>query len=179
MSNKNTCNYLFSSGLQGEQGSPGEMGAMGKPGDTRPAGPAGPAGPPGPLGPPGLPDMRSPPPPPPPPPPPFTCPAICDKLCVGICLIHNCCKKSQIPTKQKIMPIKVAQKPRPVAGPVQAKTSVQGSHTNERKLQINAQIHTQVGTPFQGHAQAPVKEAPSVNNHKVKRSKIRHRKYHS
>lgn len=130
---------------------------MGKPGD------AGPAGPPGPPGPPGIPAAR--------PPLPFTCPAICDKLCVGICPTQNCCKKSQIPTKQKIVPMKVAQKPvmPPVQGQAQAKTTLQGGHKKERKLQVNAQKH----------AQAPVKEIPSLNSHKVKRSKIRHRKYHS
>lgn len=130
---------------------------MGKPGD------AGPAGPPGPPGPPGIPATR--------PPPAFTCPAICDKLCVGICPSQNCCKKSQIPTKQKIMPVKVVQKPvvPPVQGQAQVKTNLQGSRTKEGKLTVNAQKHAQV----------PVKEVPSVNNHKIKRSEIRHSKYHS
>lgn len=145
---------------------------MGSPGDAGPAGPAGPVGPPGPPGPPGTPATR---------PSPPTCPAICDKLCVGICPTQNCCKKSQIPTKQKIMPIKVAQKqgPPPVQGRAQAKTNVQGTHTKEGNLHVNAQKYTQIGTPFQGHARAPVKEVPLVNNHKIKRSKIRHKKYHS
>ena len=146
------------------------MGAMGRPGDAGAAGPAGPAGPPGPPGPPGLPAMT-------PPPSPFTCPAICDMLCVGICPTKNCCKKSQIPTKQNIMPMKVAQKPG--LPPVQAKTNIQGSHNKEGKVQVNAEKHTQIGTPFRGHARALVKDVPSVSHHKVKRSKIRQRKYHS
>ena len=163
MFTKNNCIYFISSGLQGEQGAQGAMGAMGKPGDAGPAGPAGAAGPPGPPGPPGIPAAR--------PPLPLTCPAICDKLCVGICPTQNCCRKSQITTRQKVMPIKVAQKPvlPPVRGQAQAKTNLQGSHTKERKLVVNAQKLAQV----------LFKEVTSVNSLKIKRNKIRHRKYHS
>lgn len=144
----------------------GATGAMGAPGDAGAAGPAGPPGPPGPPGSPGVAAIRPPP----------TCPAICDKLCVGICPTNNCCKKSEIPSKKlqmadkpKIMPIKVAQKKGqpPVQGPVQVKTNVQ-SHTQQGKLSV--QGHPQTGTPAQ------VKEGPANGNHNVKRNKIRHHK---
>lgn len=148
----------------------GAIGAMGSPGDP---GAAGAAGPPGPPGPPGIPATRPPP----------TCPAICAKLCVGICLTLNCCNKSQIPTKKvqtadkpKIKPIKVSQKqgqPQ-VQGPAQAKTNVQG-HPQQGKL--NVQGHPQIGTPAEGHVQAPVKEGPSISSHNVKRNKIIHKKH--
>ena len=161
--------YHSTSGLQGPKGTDGAMGtigAMGSPGD---AGAAGAPGQPGPPGPPGIPP---------------TCPAICDKLCVGICATQNCCKKSQIPTKvhmadkQKIMPIKVASQNHgqpPVQGPAQANATVQG-HTQQGKLTV--QEHPQIGAPVQGHVEAPVKkEGPSVVNHNAKRNKISHKKH--
>lgn len=136
-------------GPKGPQGTMGAPGAMGSPGD---AGAAGLPGPPGPPGPPGIPAAGPAP----------ACPAICDKLCVGICPTNNCCKRSQIPTKKvqivnkgNILPIKAAivkqAKPQ-VQGPAQAKTNVQGHDP-----------HT--GTPAQGKS----------DNHNVKRSKIRHK----
>lgn len=131
--------FLGLQGPKGPQGTMGTPGTMGQPGDP---GAAGPAGPPGPPGPPGVPAADVAP----------VCPAICDKLCVGICPTNNCCKKSKIPIKKVQILNKGSIIPVKAASATQGKEGVQGEKTQRGRL-------------IQG-------KNPSQN---IKRSKIRHK----